>query len=137
MVAVTAAGGVIYRLNAHGAEVLLIRRRGFWDLPKGKLEAGESVQECAVREVSEELGIAPPMIVSTLDATWHRYELDGISYSKTTHWYLMVSHADNFSPQHEEMIEEARWFPLEEALGLVAFENLRVVLDRVRRLLLS
>jgi 8-oxo-(d)GTP phosphatase len=135
MVPVTAAGGVIFRKDAVGVHVLVIRRNGNWDLPKGKLELGESVQACAMREVSEELGIDPPIIVCPLDATWHMYEMDGESYGKTTHWFLMISKAVTFVPQAEELIEEVRWFHIDEALRLVAFENLRIVLGRVKAVL--
>jgi len=135
MVPVTAAGGVIFRIDAVGIQVLTIRRNGNWDLPKGKMEAGETIQFCAVREVSEELGIAPPIIVCSLDATWHMYEMDGESYGKTTHWFLMISNAESFTPQTEELIEEVRWVRLDVAQDLVAFENLRIVLRRVETVL--
>ncbi len=114
-----------------------MRRHGHWDLPKGKLEPGESVQACAVREVTEELGIPPPLVACSLDATWHTYEMDGQSYGKTTHWYLMISKASTFVPQAEENIEEIRWMHIEEAIGSVAFENLRIVLNRSRTVLQS
>ncbi len=135
MIPVTAAGGVIFRMDRSGIQVLIIRRNGHWDLPKGKLEPDESVQACAVREVSEELGIPAPLVVCSLDATWHRYEMDGESYGKTTHWYLMISHATTFVPQAEEHIEEVRWAAIDEALGVVAFENLKIVLERTKKVL--
>ncbi len=135
MIPVTAAGGVIFRKDAAGIQVLIIRRNGHWDLPKGKLEPGESVQACGVREVSEELGIDPPIIVCSLDATWHTYEMEGESYGKTTHWFLMISNASSFVPQAEEFIEEVRWIGINTALDLVAFENLRIVLERAKTVL--
>jgi 8-oxo-(d)GTP phosphatase len=135
MVPVMAAGGVIFRKDKAGIQVLIIRRNGHWDLPKGKLEPGETVQYCAVREVSEELGIPHPMVVCSLDATWHTYMMDGESYGKTTHWFLMISPARAFTPQAEEFIEEVRWSAIDEALGLVAFENLKIVLERAKTVL--
>lgn len=135
MIPVTAAGGVIFRIVADGTEVLLIRRNGYWDIPKGKLEPDESVAGCAVREVSEELGIAPPMIVCSLDATWHSYVMDGESIGKTTHWFLMISEARSFIPQAEEFIDEVRWVDLQSAASMVAFDNLKVVLERTATVL--
>lgn len=135
MIPLTAAGGVIYRKDGNGIQVVLIRRNGHWDLPKGKLERGESVQACAVREVSEELGITPPFIVCSLDATWHVYEMAGESYGKTTHWFLMISNATVYAPQAEEQVEEVIWTGIDDALRMVAFENLRIVLDRVKGVL--
>lgn len=135
MIPVTAAGGVIFRIVPSGTEVLVIRRNGHWDLPKGKLEPGESVAGCAVREVSEELGIPPPMVACSLDATWHSYAMDGASIGKTTHWFLMVSNATSFVPQAEEFIEEVRWVDIQAAYSMVAFDNLKVVLERSHRVL--
>lgn len=135
MIPVTAAGGVIFRIASGVTEVLLIRRNGNWDIPKGKLEPDESVAACAVREVSEELGIAPPMIVCSLDATWHSYVMDGESIGKTTHWFLMISDARSFVPQSEEFIDEVRWVELQAATTMVAFDNLKVVLERTAAVL--
>lgn len=132
MIPVTAAGGVIFRIVSKRTEVLLIRRNGLWDLPKGKLEPGESVAGCAVREVSEELGIAPPMVACSLEATWHAYVMEGESIGKTTHWFLMVSNAASFVPQSEEFIEEVRWVGLDDATSIVAFDNLKIVLERTQ-----
>lgn len=132
MIPVTAAGGVIFRIVSKKTEVLLIRRNGLWDLPKGKLEPGESVAGCAVREVSEELGIAPPMVACSLEATWHAYVMEGESIGKTTHWFLMVSNAASFVPQSEEFIEEVRWVGLDDATSIVAFDNLKIVLERTQ-----
>jgi 8-oxo-dGTP pyrophosphatase MutT (NUDIX family) len=135
MIPVTAAGGVVFRVDPSGIQVLVIRRNGNWDLPKGKLELGESVQLCAVREVSEELGIPHPMVVCSLDATWHTYSMEGESYGKTTHWFLMISLATTFVPQVEEFIEEVLWIGIDEAIGLVAFNNLKIVLERTKAVL--
>lgn len=130
MQAVTAAGGVLFRVKEQDVEVLLIRRNGFWDLPKGKLEDGESIAGCAAREVAEEVGIPAPSVVHRLDATWHSYEMDGQLYAKTTHWFLMLSLAKRFRPQQEEQIESTRWVSLSKAKERVGFDNLRIVLER-------
>jgi 8-oxo-dGTP pyrophosphatase MutT (NUDIX family) len=132
MTAVVAAGGVLYRSVNGSYEVLLIRRNGYWDIPKGKLEDYESVEECACREVSEEIGIPLPEIVASLDATWHSYVLDGETMAKTTHWFLMTTIAQLFTPQVEEQIESVEWVPLDDAIGRVGFDNLRIVLERAR-----
>ncbi len=130
MQAVTAAGGVLFRIKGEHVEVLLIRRNGHWDLPKGKLEEGESIAGCAVREVAEEVGVPPPLVAHGLDATWHSYEMGGQFYAKTTHWFLMLSSAKRFRPQHEEQIESTRWVALDKAKRQVGFDNLRIVLER-------
>lgn len=130
---VTAAGGVVFdNEKADAPSVLLIFRRGVWDLPKGKLDEGETVQECALREVAEEVGITvSPQILFDLPETYHEYEMNGTHYGKTTHWFAMeLPESDyEFEPQSEEQIEEVRWIPLNEAKKLVGYKNLSKVLN--------
>lgn len=131
MQTITAAGGVIYRKREEVWEVLLIYRNDIWDLPKGKKEKGESVEECARREVAEEVGISLPAIKSFLTETCHEYHRDGEEYGKTTHWYSMKLPADtqNFTPQESEGIAEVEWVDLDVARKRVGFENLKKVLQ--------
>lgn len=102
-----AAGG--YVLNQEG-QALFIFRLGKWDLPKGKIEEGESIEEAAKREVEEECGIGDLKIISSLPATYHIYQLKEDLYFKTTHWFQMLSN-DRFElvPQTEENIEAVVW----------------------------
>lgn len=127
---VTAAGGLVYRSLNKGQQVLLIFRNGVWDLPKGKLE-DETIQECAVREVAEEVGSSSlPTIERPLTKTYHEYEQRGIRYGKTTFWFSMkfLEAKDHFNPQTEEGIEEVKWVSLAEAQQKVGYENLVEVL---------
>lgn len=135
MTELIAAGGILYRLKSGKFQVLLIKRNGFWDIPKGKLEFGESIPECATREVSEELGISPPIIVQSLGNTEHHYILDGVKIHKTTHWYLMQSDATAFHCQTVEGITDYAWISLDKAIQRVAFDNLKIVLDRTKKAL--
>ncbi len=137
MVSVTAAGGVVYRQpDDRDTEVLLIFRRGVWDLPKGKMENGESIKECARREVAEEVGLENlPKIVESLSSTNHEYEREGIKYAKTTHWFMMNidgSPEPELSPQDTEGIELVEWTPLTEARQKVGYENLKQVLNEFK-----
>lgn len=131
---ISAGGGVVFRDNpADPANpfVLLILRNGLWDLPKGKQEPGEGMEECARREVSEELNAPRPEIVFSLPGTCHEYlePRDGIYYGKTTHWYAMQFEGEpEFSPQKEEGITEIKWHLLHAAAQRVAFQNLKEVL---------
>ncbi|MEX0686243.1 MAG: NUDIX hydrolase [Balneolales bacterium] len=125
---VIAAGGVVFKIDKNDTLILLIHRKGVWDLPKGKLDAGESIPQCAVREVAEETGSAPPMIVKKLDVTYHGYEDNGQSIQKSTHWYIMVTRDYSFTPQLEEEIDEIRWVPINEAIDRVGYGNLKKVL---------
>lgn len=130
---ITAAGGVVFnRKDNDDPSVLLIFRRGVWDLPKGKLEEEETVEECSVREVVEEVGVSVlPEIVFQLPETYHEYEQGGIHYGKTTHWFGMRFPDDAelaFDPQTEEEIQKVSWISLKKAKTLVGYENLSEVL---------
>ncbi len=130
---ISAAGGIVFRIEVDGIKVLLIYRNGFWDLPKGKLEKGESIPMCAVREVSEETGSLLPMIISDLGTTYHEYIQKNVEYGKTTFWYSMIfPHQVELKPQLEEGIEQIEWVPIYEAIELVGFDNLRSVLTRFK-----
>lgn len=135
---VTAAGGVIYVDEKDAPRVLLIFRRGLWDLPKGKLEEGETVEQCAGREVAEEIGVSNrPVITHTLTDTYHEYEQNGIRYGKTTHWFAMQLKSvppAGFEPETKEGIEKVKWVDLPEAKQLVGFDNLKKVLNALQQL---
>jgi len=109
---VKAAGGVVN--NEKGA-ILLIFRKGKWDLPKGKLDKGESLDVCAVREVKEETGLRQVTLDEHLTVSYHTYHEGARFILKESHWYLM--HADSnqeLVPQLEEDINELKWVDPEE-----------------------
>jgi 8-oxo-dGTP pyrophosphatase MutT (NUDIX family) len=130
MVSVDAAGGVLYYKKGDALFVLLIYRNRVWDLPKGKLEQGEDIEECAAREVAEEVGLdEDPEIERFLCKTYHEYEQDGVNYSKNTYWYAMPAKQQiGLRPQQNEGITDLEWVTAEKALERVGFENLEKVL---------
>ena len=104
---VQAAGGLVRNEND---EILLIFRRGKWDLPKGKLDKGESLEECAVREVEEETGLKKIKLVAPLLITYHTYHEGTRFILKESHWYTMKTKNDQqLIPQTEEDIQEIKW----------------------------
>lgn len=112
---IEAAGGVVFNEEK---KVLLIFRRGFWDLPKGKIEKGESIPEAAVREVEEETGVVNPKIIEKIafedlsnEGTYHVYIEKGKTILKISHWYNMflASGSVGLTPQTMEDIEQAIW----------------------------
>ena len=106
-VAVEAAGGVV---RDGAGRALMIYRNSRWDLPKGHLEAGETIAACAVREVAEETGIeAENESDSELCSTLHCYNLYGKWEMKRTHWYAMRYLSGSPRPQSEEGIARAEW----------------------------
>lgn len=113
---IEAAGGLVSNADC---DWLFIHRNGMWDLPKGKLETGESIEECAVREVAEECGIVEPTIIKPLTPTFHTYELNAKRILKKTYWYVMKSDDNSeLIPQTEEGISEVKWVTTAEAKEL-------------------
>ena len=103
---IKAAGGIV---RNDENQFLFIFRKGKWDLPKGKLDAGEKTKKAAVREVEEECGIKVSKLGDLLCKTWHVYEEKGQVVFKKTTWYNMQAKRQNLVPQLEEGITEARW----------------------------
>ena len=104
------AGGGLVR-NGEG-ELLLIFRRGKWDLPKGKLDEGESIEACALREVEEETGVKHLALGELISVTWHEYfdKWVGEDVIKETHWFKMdVAGVPALVPQTEEDITAIEW----------------------------
>ena len=135
-VPVVAGGGYVVRRDASGGlEVLLIFRRGAWDLPKGKLDEGETVREAAVREVAEEVGIKKKKLAVTADlgTTAHGYVWPKAqAYAvKTTHWYAMTTTAESFEPETREGIEAVEWAGWDDARDRLGFETLSAHLSAV------
>lgn len=110
---IEAAGGLVQ--NADG-NFLFIHRLEKWDLPKGKLEKGETVEQGAVREVEEECGISGVQISGHIIDTYHTYLLKGKRILKRTYWYAMKYHGtESLIPQGEEGITDAVWLSSEQA----------------------
>ena len=100
---ISAAGGLV--LNPK-KELLFIYRNNSWDLPKGCIEKGESIETAAIREVEEECGIFNLKLIKPLTTTYHIYNRNGITL-KETHWFLMTSdYNKELVPQIEEGITE-------------------------------
>jgi len=100
-------------------QVLFIFRRGKWDLPKGKLDKGESMEACALREVKEETGISSVQLKEFLLNTYHVYDENGKHILKESSWYRMeATSAQHLEPQLEEQITELKWIT-ENEVGTV------------------
>lgn len=111
---VEAAGGVVMNSDK---KYLMIYRRGKWDLPKGGVEKGETIQKAAVREMMEETGlkgvsIVEPIKLYKLDQTYtlHTYREDNVRVLKKTNWFKMkATDIKGLKPQEEEGITETKW----------------------------
>ena len=110
---------------------LLIHRRGKWDLPKGKLDDGETIEQCAIREVEEETGITNITLGAPLLITRHVYRQGSSLLIKESHWFHMtISEKQQLIPQTEEDITEANWVPASSVNGYldIAFPSIADVL---------
>lgn len=122
---VFAAGGIVENENK---ELLFMFRNGYWDLPKGHWESGESLPFTAKREVREETGIKDLEIIDFVGISFHTYNMYGRHEIKHTYWYKMkTSSKEKLLPQTEEGIKELRWIKQED-LGEVlkqSYPNIR------------
>jgi len=109
---IKAAGGLVK--NKKG-EILLIFRRGKWDLPKGKLDDHETIEQCAKREVQEETGLHELETGKLIEITYHTYVEFGKHILKESHWYaIKATGNEKLIPQTEEDITEIIWVKKED-----------------------
>lgn len=125
---IKAGGGIVKKEN----KILLIHRLGVWDFPKGKLDEGESIKECAEREVHEETGVKAK-IEDKIYKSYHTYARNHKRVLKKTYWYNMECLDDRkMKAQKEEHIDDVKWCTIEEAELLLAnsYNSLQFLLDK-------
>jgi len=114
---IEAAGGLVYK-KPKKKKILLIHRRGFYDLPKGKIDKGEQTKAAALREVREETGVKTIKLGKKLTVTYHTYrDQKNRRVLKKTHWYRMKTAQNKFVPQEEEDIDMVFWMKPKEFLS--------------------
>lgn len=124
---VIAGGGKVY--NAHG-EILFIYRNDKWDLPKGKAEKNEPIQQTALREVEEETGVTGLEITKALDTTYHIFKRNGIYKIKVTYWFEMkTAYYGELQAQAEEGITQVAWLGPKESQQALnnSYPNIRLL----------
>ena len=127
------AGGIVLRDASGGPELVLGRRRresdgATWSLPKGTPDTGESPEETALREVTEETGLEV-RILDTVGDVHYRFMREGRSIDKTVHYYLMEATGGNLA-DHDHEFDEVRWFGLGEAEAIMSFPTERGIVAR-------
>jgi len=126
---IVAAGGLVK--NAKG-KVLFIYREGKWDLPKGKLDKGESMEDAAIREVEEETGVQDLTVTQYLQTTYHIFKRNGRFKLKKVIWFEMSTHyAGKLLPQGEEGITKVKWKGPKKAKKALenSYRNIRILFE--------
>ena len=114
-------------------EILFIRRNGKWDLPKGKLEKGESPQEGAIRETEEETGVQNLVIRKFIAQTYHVFKRNDKFKLKITYWYEMYTdYTGDLVPEAKEGIKKARWenFAKSQKALKESYENVKLLFPK-------
>jgi len=124
---IEAAGGLVFNKKN---ETLWIYRHDKWDLPKGKVEKNEDLEDAALREVKEECGVTDLSLVSAIEKTYHVYRHKGNRILKITHWYKMIADNDqNLRPQIEEHITKVVWMDTDNIQDALenTYDNIKLV----------
>jgi len=126
---VIAGGGKVY--NDKG-KVLFIFRNGKWDLPKGKIEKNESIEQTAIREVEEETGVKGLKIIKPLETTYHIFKRRGRYRIKITYWFEMQTSFDGkLFPQEKEGITKVKWLGKKKIKKAMknSYANIKILID--------
>jgi 8-oxo-dGTP pyrophosphatase MutT (NUDIX family) len=128
---IEAAGGIV---ENDKKQHLFIYRNGIWDLPKGKMEKGESIEETAIREVQEECGIQNIKIDRFLLKTYHLFTENRKKRLKITHWFKMTElEKSELIPQTEEGIEKVEWIDINKHTDFLknSYENIKMLIAKL------
>lgn len=129
----TSAGGVVYEKREDDIWVVLIKpvHGHVLTLPKGEMDAGETEEETAIREVREETGLRGK-IIEKLDSVtyWYYLRRNNIKYKKTVHYFLMA-YAGGSIEDHDHEVEEVLWMKLEDARKQVRYRSDMKMLDMI------
>ena len=134
------AGGVIYRKNVDDFEVALIHVRNRWGLPKGHVEQGERDEEAALREVREETGLEGKLIRKLGDIRYSyrdkTKEGEPLRINKRVHFFLL-RYVKGDVRDHDHEADDARWFPIDQAIKQLKFATERKMVHRALSVLRS
>ncbi|MEX1193751.1 MAG: NUDIX hydrolase [Dehalococcoidia bacterium] len=130
------AGGVVFRKEGNDIEVVICGRTKdrVWGLPKGTPNAGESLEETAVREVTEETGLEV-RIVDKIGVVEYWFAREGIRYHKWVHHYLLEWTGGGDTTQHDLEYDRVEWQPIDEARRMLSFKNELDMVQKARKMI--
>lgn len=135
------AGGVAVRQERGEWLVALLKtehkRGAVWVLPKGHVElaGGENIASAARREVGEEAGLTDLSVKNELGVTRFKFQAETALVQKTVHYFLMMTQQKVLTPQAEEGLLEAKWFPIDEAIAALAYDTDQEIVARAQAIL--
>lgn len=130
---IKAAGGIVRR----GDKYLIIKRKGLWDIPKGRIDKGEETEAACIREIMEECGIVGHKIVEPLAETYHTMKWNGRPALKRTFWFMLsYDGPEDTRPEKKEGITKAKWMTREKMLSIrkKTYGSIQHVLDAFENL---
>lgn len=137
----TSAGGVAFRRQGEQTEValILVGPRARWQLPKGAVDAGETNEQAAQREVREEAGVETEML-DLLDRIEFWFYAGNYGQKARIHkfvFFFLMRYISGDVSDHDHEVTEARWVEIEQAVNMLAFESEKAILRKARERILS
>lgn len=131
------SGGVLYRISDNGVEVVLVLIKGgrAWCIPKGLIDNGEDPPAAALREVREETGLRGDILKKIGHISyWYFIKDEMMKIHKTVHFYLM-GFVDGSTGDHDDEVDEAKWFPIADALELLSYKNEKEIMHKAKTMI--